>query len=211
MMKVERYGLIISMFVFLVHSVTGQTSVENDSTKKSELNSQAKPLILKPDQKFHFSMEVGTGFISGSKFNSGSYATFAPTFNYRVTPKLNLEVTGLLFRGSQSLYQIPASTGIQHNFSQNPNQFFFNANGKYALTEKLSLTGSMFKSLNSNQSPQINPYFLDYKGVNVGLNYKISEHIDVGAQFEYSNGLNNYLHQNGFGQYSPYQQSLYGW
>ena len=46
----------------------------------------------------------------------------------------------------------------------------------------------------------------------MGMNYKITEHVNVGASVNMTNNLNSLLNMNGLNMFSPYQQNIMpGW
>ncbi len=192
-------------------NVFGQTTERDDLLNGTSLNPAPKqttpPLIY---QKVHLSLNVGAGFV-GSKYNSGVYTSIAPNLNYMATPKLKIEVGGVFVTGNNNFYQVPG-TEMRSNFLQRSTQTLFYAQGQYLLNDRLMVTGSVFKSFNPNVSSKLNPYALDYKGMNIGLDYKVTKGLSVGAQIRYSNGNQNYfLNQNGMGLSSSYQHNVFGW
>jgi len=203
--------IFISILSFItLKSVRGQNLNQVDSLKNnnSQIQSKQSTSYFNPN-RFHFSLDLGTGFVGGSKFYSGAFTSIAPHINYQFTPKLSFEAGGILSTNYNSFYQNSANA-LQPNFPQKTNQFFIFTSGQYLLTEKLTITGSVFKTFNSNSSPLINPYFLDYKGMNIGLNYKLGEHMNIGAQFNLSNMNNLLLNPNEF-LFSPYQHPFNSW
>ena len=204
MQIISRICLSIVMFLALKSSANGQYFSQDDTLKFR--TQQTKPYLN--GQKFHYSLNLGTGVFAGSKYYSGAYTSISPNFSYLVTPKLNIEAGFSLVSGYNS--GAPTSPVLSKtNSFQKTNQLFVYASGQYLLSDKLTLTSSVYKTLNSNSSPQMNPYFLDYKGANIGLNYKISDHVNLGAEFRYSNnGYNNsFMNQNEMGFNSPFQHN----
>jgi hypothetical protein len=166
-------------------------------------------------QKLHLSLDLGTSFIGGSKYYSGTFFNIAPNLNYLVSPRLKVEVGGVLTSGYNNFYQLPVSPESKStNVVKQTNQALVYASGQYLLTDKLILTGSVYKTVNSDNSRQINPYYLDYKGMNMGIDYKITKNMSVGAHVKISNSNNNYLNyynSNNSGLFSPYHDSFMGW
>ena len=197
---------IFCVMLFFANNMMGQSTAPvldgSSDLKKSP------PLSF---QRLHVSLDVGAGYMGGSGYNSGAFTTIAPSLNYTVSPKLKFEVGSVILSGNHSFYQMPA-TETQPSMNQRSTQALVYAQGQYLLTDRLMLTGSVYKTMNSNALTRNNPYSLDYKGMNIGLDYKIAKNISIGAQFRYSNGNQNYmLNQNGMGLYSPYQQNAFGW
>jgi len=207
-------NIVLSLLVafFLSNNLFCQDKIKKDSTIDNNDNIQIKksePALKQP--KLNYSMELGAGFVSGSSLFSGTYTNIAPSINYMVSPKLNIEVGGVFTTGTTNFSQ-NSMLKSNPNLSPQTNQFFVFTNGQYALNKRLMLTGSFYTTLNSNKTQQINPYFLDYKGMDLGLNYKLTEHMSIGAQFRISNGYNdNLFDQTGIGSYHHFGENKFGW
>jgi hypothetical protein len=223
---------ICSLFVGFILLVAIQLSSNaqivnqpNDSTRNLVNNFQSKQVrpFLDP-QRFHFSMNVGAGYSGGSAF-SGSFTTLNPNLTYQASPKLNVQVGGILLNSNNTFYglsNVPTNTintpGNSKMFVRT-NQIFAYTNVQYLLTKKLTLTGSAYTTANLNNSAKINPYFQNFKGMNVGFDYKISDYMSFGAQFNFSNYNNNFLNQGMYSPFStfstfspsPYSHGLMGW
>ena len=190
----------------------GQSDVKRDSTNESSIKVQpAKSPASIKTPRISYYMELGAGYFGSSNLFSGSYTSISPSLNYLASPKLKIEVGGTFTTGNTSFSQ-NSILKLNPNLASQTNQFFVYTNGQYALTNKLMLTGSFYTTLNSNKSPQINPYFLDYKGMDLGLDYKIGKNMSIGAQFRMSNGYNNLLFdQPGIGSFSQFGHNKFGW
>jgi hypothetical protein len=212
-MKMLIYIVVSLLGVFfLSNNLFCQENIKKDSTIDNNANIQIKksvPALKQP--KLNYSMELGAGYISGGNLFSGTYTNIAPSINYLVSPRLKIEVGGIFTTGNTNFTQ-NSVLKTSPNFSLNTNQYFVYTQGKYALSNKLVISGSLFSTLNSNKSPQMNPYFLDYKGMNLGLDYKIGKNMSIGAQFRISNGNNNYLFdQPGIGSLTHFGQNNLDW
>jgi hypothetical protein len=208
------YKIYLSISILLVISVTlfSQDKPKEDSTiVKNDNVKTFKPVQALKTPRLNYSMELGAGYVSGGNLFSGTYTNIAPSINYLVTPKLKIEVGGIFSTGNTNFSQnsvIKPGT----NLSLNTNQYFVYTQGSYSLSNKLVVSGSFYTTLNSNKSTQINPYFLDYKGMNFGLDYKIGKNMSIGAQIRLSNGNNNYLFdQTSFGSLSHYGHNNLDW
>jgi len=196
--------------LFITNNMFGQISEQDELLNSISLNQAPKQVTPLNYQKLHLSLNVGAGF-AGSKYNSGVFTTIAPNLNYMVTRRLKLEVGGVFMMGNNNFYQVPGNE-TRSNFLRRSTQTLIYAQGQYLLNDRLVLSGSVFKSFNPNASSKLNPYALDYKGMNIGLDYKVTKSISVGAQIRYSNGNQNYfLNQNGMGLSSSYQRDVFGW
>jgi hypothetical protein len=198
------------MTLFITNNMFGQISEQDELPNSTSLNQAPKQVTPLNYQKLHLSLNVGAGF-AGSKYNSGVFTTIAPNLNYMATRRLKLEVGGVFMMGNNNFYQVPGNE-TRSNFLRRSTQTLIYAQGQYLLNDRLVLSGSVFKSFNPNASSKLNPYALDYKGMNIGLDYKVTKSISVGAQIRYSNGNQNYfLNQNGMGLSSSSQRDMFGW
>jgi len=188
--------------LFITNNLIGQST----SIDSVDLNQPTPALNF---QRLHVSLNVGAGYIGGSGYNSGLFTMVAPSLNYMVSPKLKLEVGSVFFSRNNDYYQMPA-TETRPNIPQKSNEALVYAQGQYFLSDNLTLTGSFYKSLNAIGSSHKSPYSPDYKGMNFGLDYKITKNISFGAQFRYSSSNHSFFNRNGMG-YSPYQRDVFGW
>jgi hypothetical protein len=200
---------LILLFIFLSINMKAQISGQNDSTFELTPTIEDKePLKPIKNEKLHLSLDVGAG-VMGSKHFSGAYTYIAPNLSYLLTPKLKIEIGAAFISGNYNFYKLSNESSSKVQLKND--QLFLFTKGQYLLTNRLILSGTVYKTINTNASAQINPYFLDYKGMSVGLDYKISEHMSFGAQFNFSNGTqNDLLYQGGTG-FSPVHQSFMGW
>jgi len=211
MKKSHEILIPILIALFLSNNLFCQEITKNDSIDNSASVQVKKSVPALKVQKLNYSMELGAGYISGGNLFSGTYTNIAPSINYMISPKFKIEVGGIFTTGNTNFTQ-NSILKTSPNFSLNTNQYFVYTQGQYAVSNKLVISGSLFSTLNSNKSPQMNPYFLDYKGMNLGLDYKIGKNMSVGAQFRISNGNNNYLFdQPGTNSFSHFGQNNFGW
>jgi hypothetical protein len=203
--------LIIVTTVQYTEIASSQDSIRKDTVSSFvQMNFHKPPAKLLDAKKLHFSMDVGVGYVGGSNYFSGSYSSFSPSWTYQMTPKLNLEFGGTLFYGNRNSLNTTSifSKDVIH---QNSNQYILFTKGQYKLTNKLTLNGSAFKTFNSQSNSKMNPNYLDFKSVNVGLNYKITDNVNLGAGIRFSNGLNNFLLPEMNGPFVPFHGNELGW
>ena len=212
MKTLSRIFLSFFIALFFVYNLMGQSNIKRDSADESNAKVQpTKSSASIKTPRISYSMELGAGYFGSSNLFSGTFTNISPSLNYIVSPKLKIEFGGTFTTGNTSFSQ-NSVLKLNPNLSSPTNQFFVFTNGQYALTNRLMLTGSFYTTLNSNKSPQINPYFLDYKGMNLGLDYKIGKNMSIGAQFRISNGYNNSLFdQPGIGSFSHFGRNDFGW
>lgn len=206
----KRIGICLLgvMTLFITNNVFGQITNQDDLQNGLSLNpeiKQSKPPLNY--QKLHLSLDVGAGFM-GSKYNSGVFTTIAPNLNYMVTPKLKLEAGVVFVTGNHNFYQMPVGETQQSVF-QRTNQVSVYTQGEYLLTDRLTLTGAFYKTFTPGGTSQINPYALNYNDMYMGLDYKLTKNIKLGAAIRYTNG-NSFVNPRGIGLYSPNKVDIFG-
>lgn len=197
-MKIVKSTLIL-IFLFLISlgGIQAQSLINTDTNlalKYQNLNNKVS--LLNPN-RMSFKLDLGVGFVGGS--NSGMYTYLAPYLRYSLTPKFKLDVGGILCQGSNSLY------GGESCSTSNTSMLLF-ARGNYLLTEKITISGTVYKTFYPNtalKSDLNNKYSTQNYGYSLGLDYKINKHMSLGAQVIVAKGnYNNNLFRS--------QPSLFG-
>jgi len=213
-MKQYRLFFFILFFSFLISGVAAaQTGIQTDSSSASDKPDFKKNTSLLNYKRLGFSMEMGVG-VSGSKSGFGTYTYVAPFLNYRVTPRFRIDVGASYIQGFSNNY----SNELQ-GLGSNPSYLSLFARGNYLVSEKLIISGAVYKTfdLNKPQTSDLNTQkrTLDNYGIMVGAEYKITENLTIGAQLTVSdrntNGCSpfyqdNYLGgcQQGYNSYNPF-------
>jgi hypothetical protein len=200
-MKINKLSLLLICFsLLLVFETQAQTFYKTDTTNAFNRNSS-----LLNNKKFGFSVDFGFGFAAGSNNNSGTYTYVAPYLSYLVTPKFKLDVGGVISKGFSSFYYDQPNT-----LSSNNTNYFLFARGSYLLTDRITLSGTVYKSFSpysTISAETTNKKAFDNAGLSLGMNYKISDHMTIGAQVSVSNGNSgNYFIQpqtGYFGGFTP--------
>ena len=177
----KHFLLLLILTVFIISGARAQSIYKADTSNTFNRNSS-----LLNNKRLGFSLDFGIGFSAGSGYNSGTYTYVAPYLSYLVTPRFKLDIGGVISKGFNSFdnYQ---STGINYN---NTNYFLF-ARGNYLLTDKITVSGSVFKSFSPNNgiiSESKDKNVFNNAGISLGMDYKINDHMIIGAQVSVSNG-----------------------
>ncbi|HNW70687.1 MAG TPA: outer membrane beta-barrel protein [Bacteroidales bacterium] len=207
-------SVILASFVLLFATTAGfaQIGFKSDSTSKSGFDNFGNNASLLKHKRLGFSMEMGVG-VTGSKYGVGSYTYVAPFLSYRVSPKFRLDVGASYIQGFNN-------SGInEYLFGKNPSYLSLFARGNYLVSDKLIISGAVYKTfdLNKPQTSDLNTQkkTFDNYGIMVGAEYKITEHLTIGAQLNISdrntNGCSPFYQDNYFGgsqqgcnSYSPF-------
>jgi long-subunit fatty acid transport protein len=162
------------------------------------------------NDKFSYGMSAGTSMSYSPGFANGSTFFVAPQFKWKFSPKFKVDA-GIVM--SQNHYNFFSSQPVAGKsvVERTPTQTYggqLYATGNYAFGPRLMLTGSIAKSINT---PGNSMYQMgmnnDFQMMSVGVNYKLSEHITIGAGFQMvqTNGLNLFPgnYNNGLWGYHP--------
>jgi len=201
-MKQYRLFFFILFFSFLISGVAlSQTITQPDSSSASDKLAFKKNSSLLNYKRLGFSMEMGVG-VSGSKSGFGTYTYVAPFLNYQISPRFRIDVGASYIQGFRNNY----SNELQ-GFGSNPSYLSLFARGNYLVSDKLIISGAVYKTfdLNKPQTSDLNTQkrTLDNYGIMVGAEYKITEHLTIGAQLNISdrntNGCSPFYQDNYFG------------
>ncbi|HOY30505.1 MAG TPA: hypothetical protein PKW80_01375 [Bacteroidales bacterium] len=217
-MKFIKSVLILS-FVLLFASVGSfaQIGFHPDSTSKSNIDNFGNSSSLLKYKRLGVSMEMGVG-VNGSKYGAGAYTYMSPFLSYSVSPKFRLDVGASYIQGFNN------SGKNEFYFGKNPSCLSVFARGNYLVSDKLLVSGAVYKTfdLNQPQTSDLNSQkrSLNNYGIMVGAEYKITENLTIGAQLNFSDRNTNYNplypHDNYSGglqqvinPYSPFSQNRY--
>lgn len=180
----------------------------NDTTSPS-LNKIQQP--EKPGN-FHFGLSLGTGF---TKSSSGNFynTSVTPSMSYSVSQKLSIEAgvsyvnffnTGNQQSGNtESPFVIPQKT------------VFLFAGARYKVSDRLTVNSIVYKSQSAYipvMNPQALALFPDSKGYAIGIQYKLTDHASIGAQFIMNQGSNYFNNPLGGGWgMSPFMNPFSGY
>ncbi|MEI6124467.1 MAG: hypothetical protein WCQ95_12655 [Bacteroidota bacterium] len=222
-MKSTKFLFFVALLVVLVVSQTqAQTTIKTDTCTTFANQTIKKNSTLFNYKRMSFSVDMGLGFI-GSKYYSGSFMYLSPFMSYLVTPRFRLDIGGTILQGLNNL----GSTAF-HSFGGNGTTAMVFARGNYLVSNRLIISGSIYKTFDNYKPTNTDLLYnskkgtFDNYGVSVGVDYKISEHMSIGAQVSYSNGNNNPFYssptdpnyngfQSGFNRGNAYRSGFMGW
>lgn len=185
--------ILISGFCIVQRSNAQQDQIENDpdqlevvvlQEESTETANEVKTNRLKTH------LEVGTSFTcSPNNFYGPSYY-IAPSLFYLVTPRFLLS-TGVAIEHSN--YYIMQLQDLNSDGMLPMTRAFLFAKGTYMLTQKLAVSGTVYKSINNVQNPggRSYPYNCNYQGISMGLDYKINDSFSVGFHMGTQGGYYN--------------------
>lgn len=186
--------------LLIAASFSGQAqSVATSAVDSLELQKVAPPRIS-------YGLTAGA---FGGTLGYGSY--LEPRINYQVSPRFQVfsSLMAVQHWGSRTFNTTYKGEGLSNQFSTNPNrQFLLHVGGAYAMTDKLTLSGSVWKDLGPNATPfrtLSSPYGLyrsPQQGYNFQAHYKISDNVTISGGVRSGNGYSQGLYgdpMGGFG------------
>ncbi|PCJ28310.1 MAG: hypothetical protein COA97_01370 [Flavobacteriales bacterium] len=171
----------IVLIIFITTSVYSQSEGDNDDEYVLDGDEYVISFdSLKTKDKMHYSFEVGAGFGRSSTYGNYFSTYYKPMVSYDVSPRFSIN-TGIIYVNS-SVDNMPIVSEYNYQlFSGSISQYYAFIGGKYKLTDRLSVGGSVFYDFTS-----YNKY--DGTSFNGGSGL---DNIGYSANFEYkvSNGL----------------------
>ena len=168
-------------------------------------------------QLMNIDVQLGTSFTSSFTGSPMMSSYIAPILNFNISPRFNLSVGGILMNNHTSVFNQFAPGSIEQGSlpGRLNSDFAVFASGNWLVNNKLLVYGSAYTSKFSannyspfrlNSSLSRNDHFDRYT---LGAKYKLSNMFTIGAQVEYSDGLNPYYRFNPYGR-SPFSsRNLY--
>ncbi len=160
------------------------------------------------NSSLNYDLRLGTSFSTGFGGSSFFMHSIAPSINWAASERFTIQA-GTVF-SSVSFSGIQQNTMI-HGFDNSYEQSFLQDNfysnltyalGFYRINENLTfMGGAYFESSNLGQHLQMNQkaFDLNAKGMIMGFDYRISNNMRIGAEFNFRSG-----HSPSFYQFSPY-------
>jgi hypothetical protein len=197
---------LVILLVFLISVAAAQEPLDasafpapsgSDSVFVRPFGAGAGMMPYNSGKKVSVRMEVGStfGFSSGAGQLFGIYT--APHISYKVSDRWRLNVGARIQNTNFLNYYNPYNPyfpEFTQTFDNNITQTMVYAESEYLVNPRLIVSTRVFKEVSVFDQPQINPRALDLnsEGVSVGFNYRITEHLQFGAEFGYSKGRNPY-------------------
>lgn len=182
------FVFILTLFIFSALSVFSQD--EEFETDQLDLSGyqEENPVDLPAveENRLKTNLEFGTSFTYSPRNYYGPSYYVAPNLSYLVTPRFTLSA-GVGFEYS-TLYPLYNIHDAQNTMLPMTRAFLF-ARGSYLLTERLVVTGSVYKTINDvpKLSQYSRPMNYNYQGVDLGIQYQINNNFSIGFQMRMSN------------------------
>jgi hypothetical protein len=194
----------ISLYICLTFLVLeGQAQVPQVDTLPPAAKNFNGNLPL-PLHKLHIGVQAGTEFMATSGYGSAFSTFLSPTPTYPVSKQF--QISGGIGIVNTSLYGLKSwyssGEGTSNNgFTGNITQAMLWVSGRYTLTDRITLTGTAYKTVDVLGQTPGNPSVFTYKpeGAYLNVGYKINDFMHIEAGFGYSKGQRGYSYGNPFG------------
>ncbi|MGV3540661.1 MAG: hypothetical protein ACO1OQ_12685 [Rufibacter sp.] len=192
-----------------------QEALPVDSTQRNSATTP-KVGVAAPVPRVSYSLSAGAAF---SNFGNASF--IEPRVQYRVTPRFHVFSSLTMIQNwNTPMLAVPSAEGGNRYAAAMPSrQYLLHVGGTYAMTDKLLLSGSVWKDLSStnganrwNSNPYLYNRFAGQQGFHFQAQYQVSPNVTISGGVRYSNGAPGYWGSpTGFssgypggGFYSPY-------
>ncbi|MEI6684228.1 MAG: hypothetical protein WCO44_16485 [Bacteroidota bacterium] len=147
--------------------------------------------------KYDFGLNLGSSFTSMAGYGSGLTTEVSPHVFYNVSKRFRISagisVATTHYYNARSWFANESAPALNGNFTTGT----VFVSGTYLVNERLSISGSAFKTFPVSKDPlfwsPFNPISPNgAQGVNFSADYKVAEHVHIQAGFRYSRGINNY-------------------
>lgn len=147
--------------------------------------SQDSTDVIKFHKKINYGVIVGSHFNSFSKDNY-SFGTYTiPFISYSLTPKTSLNA-GLLLGNNYNYFKNTSDVTPYNSISGN----FLYLSAKHQVNDRLIIAGSVIMNTSRTYNSEMNNFNKNIQSSSIGFDYKISDHLFFGTEFNFSNGHN---------------------
>lgn len=181
-------------------SIKGNAQVSSPDTIPRSATTHTNYLL--PLHQLHVGVQVGTQFTATSGYGSGLSTFLSPTLTYPVSRRFSvsggISIVNTSLFGVKPLYSFPEGNSFPA-YSGNFTQTTLWVSGQYLLGNRITLTGTIYKTLDVSGTNFSNyPFYKSNpQGGNLNINYKVSDHFHIEAGIGYSKGSYGY-------NYNPY-------
>lgn len=155
-------------------------------------------------------VNLQTGASFGSLGYGGNFfqSFVSPAVGMPLNKKLSVSAGVTYSHTNYNNMPLLKNTGEFENYSGSLNSLTMHASGIYRANDKVTFTGSAFRTVNPSFNSRLNPEALqmEAKGFSFGVDYKLGENTHIGAEIRYQQGNSNFLTPyDNF--YSPYRHN----
>jgi hypothetical protein len=203
-------NLLITFLIFTGLSASAQYFNYGYSPYLGGSGGISTPDITNPVK---FNLQTGASFSTG--YGGGSlFSTYmAPSFSQNLGKKFTLSAGAVINNTTFNNTAIWNQDGQLNPYSGNLTTFTLYASGSYQVNEKLTLSGSAYKTINPAFNARLNPENLqmEAQGMSFGVGYKVGENMHIGAEIRMQQGGSNLYSPYGRQFGNPYQSGMFGY
>jgi hypothetical protein len=202
------FGLLISLSVISQETENALEQIQiSDSTSYTNLNKHST------DRKLKVGVDVNMGYMFSTSGFGGPEFSLTPHVTYPLSDRFWINAG---IQAGFGQYMIPTYTSESMNYQMLPmTRMFVYASGNYRMTDKLVLTGSVYRQVlntSSYSDTQSRMYNYMNNGMAVGFNYKLGSNVSIGAQIQIQSNNYNPYSAGGFSPSGGYANPLpLGW
>ncbi|MHC1774694.1 MAG: hypothetical protein AB9834_04695 [Lentimicrobium sp.] len=203
--------LLITITVFTGFSSSAQFFNYGYSPYLGGNTGLSAPLLTTTPAKFN--LQTGASFSTG--YGGGSlFSTYlAPSFSQNLGKKFTLSAGAVINNTTFNNTAMWNQDGGLTPYSGNMTTFTLYASGSYQVNDRLTLSGSAYKTINPAFNARLNPESLrmEAQGMSFGVGYKVGENMHIGAEIRMQQGGNNYYSPYGSQFGNPYPSTMFGY
>ena len=177
-----KIAFLLIFYSFLFSGVYAQSqSIDTLPPSASSASSaSAHSYNVLPLHQLHVGVQVGTQFTATSGYGSGLSTFLSPTLTYPFSNRFRISggvsVVNTTLYGAKPFYILPNEQSFP-GFTGNITQTTLWVSGQYLLGDRITLTGTAYKTIGILGSTQANyPFFKSNPaGAYLNINYKISD------------------------------------
>ncbi len=191
-MKIKSY--ITVMLILTAFSVQAQLYLTRPYS-----TSLFSPAFSSLTPASRFGLQTGASF-TGTGNGGSLFSTWvAPSFNQPLGKNFTLSAGAFINNTTFSNVLLLNNEGSITSANSNLTTFTMYAAGSYRVNDRLTVSGSAFKTINPAFNARLNAENLqmEAQGMSVGVGYKVSENFHIGAEFR--------MQQSNSNIYSPWQ------
>ncbi len=201
----KRY-LFLMIMALVPFTMQAQEAIENiPHTQITEGSIHTGAGLPSPFSPMRFNMETGMRF---GTFGQGNFlqSFVNPSFSIPMNKKLTISAGVSYSHTLLNNTSLISNTGEIRQHSGEINTLTMHTSGLYRVNEKLTVSGTVFKTINPALNSRLNPNAINMEaqGVAFGLGYQLNESLYIGASIKMQQGNSNYHHYS-----SPFRSSFH--
>jgi hypothetical protein len=172
---------------------------EGEALLLQQLN-EGKEVLTVPELKtpvkdrIDFGLHTGAAFTTFGRYGSMFSSYLAPEIRYQATPRVHFSAGVILSTGFMTGSGFDgigmAGGGTNGPAGSRFNRVLVFAEGSYRINQRLTVGGMVVKELDNNYYRQMNAFQKNsgFQSMGMSVNYRITDNIQVGAQFNVTEG-----------------------